>query len=133
MPLALIVEDDPDIRFLFHVTLKNGGLDTITASSVEEAVVLLESRTPDIALVDMNLPGRPGTDLLEHMNHTPALANVRRVVITANPLTESGAEALGIDLFLLKPVSVLDLTTLVQRLLAQNRTTLDTRTQSQLD
>ncbi|MCC7209625.1 MAG: response regulator [Anaerolineae bacterium] len=123
MPLAMIVEDDTDIRNLFHISLTNDGLDTITASSVEDALRLLETHTPDIALVDMNLPGRPGTDLLEHMNHTPALANVRRVVITANPLTETGAEALGIDLFLLKPVSVLDLLMLVRRLLAQDRAT----------
>jgi CheY-like chemotaxis protein len=121
MSLALIVEDDPDIRNLFHITLKNDGLDTITASSVEEALRLLENHMPDIVLVDMNLPGRPGTDLLEHMNGTPALAPVRRVVITANPLTEAGAEALGVDLFLLKPVSVFDLMTLVRRLLASNR------------
>jgi two-component system response regulator PilR (NtrC family) len=122
MSLALIVEDDPDIRYLFHITLKNDGLDTITAPSVEDALRLLETHTPDIALVDMNLPGRPGTDLLEHMNQTPALARVRRVVITANPLTETGAEELGIDLFLLKPVSVLDLMMLVRRLLASDRT-----------
>lgn len=123
MSLALIVEDDPDIRNLFHITLKNGGMETLTAPSVEEALRLLETRTPDIALVDMNLPGRPGTDLLDHLNHTPALANVRRVVITANPLTESAAEELGIDLFLLKPVSVLDLMMLVRRLLASDEST----------
>lgn len=121
MSLALIVEDDPDIRYLFQITLKNDGLEAITAPSVEEALRLLETHTPDIALVDMNLPGRPGTDLLEHMNKTPALAQVRRVVITANPLTETGAEALGVDLFLLKPVSVLDLMVLVRRLLTSDR------------
>lgn len=121
MSLALIVEDDPDIRNLFHITLKNDGMDTITAPSVEEALRLLEAQTPDIVLVDMNLPGRPGTDLLNHMNQTPALAHVRRVVITANPLTETGAEALGVDLFLLKPVSVLDLMVLVRRLLTSDR------------
>ena len=117
MSLALIVEDDRDIRFLFQAALQNSGLETMTAPSVEDALILLETRTPDIALVDMNLPGRPGVDLLDHLNHTPSLAHVRRVVITANPLTETDAEAMGIDLFLLKPVSIMDLMMLVRRLL----------------
>jgi CheY-like chemotaxis protein len=121
MPVALIVEDDRDIRTLLHETLAGNGISTLLAASVPEAEALLEANTPDIALIDMNLAGRPGTDVLAYINQSPRLANMRRIVVTANPLTESGAEALGIDLFVLKPFSITDLVVLIWRLMPRHK------------
>lgn len=117
MPVVLIVEDDRDIRTLLHETLTGNGITTLLAASVPDAEALLEANTPDIALIDMNLPGQPGTEVLRYINQSPRLANMRRIVITANSLTESVAEALGIDLFVLKPFSITDLMVLIWRLM----------------
>jgi CheY-like chemotaxis protein len=116
MPLALIVEDDRDILLMFQEALGEVGFQTLIAGNAAQAIQLLQDNTPDIALIDLNMPGRPGTDVLEHINNTPRLNKVRRVVITANSLAEAKVEALGIDLFLVKPVSIAELMKLAQRL-----------------
>lgn len=116
MPVALIVEDERDVLLLFQEALTMGGFETLIASSAGQAIRLLEAHTPHLALVDLNMPGRPGTDVLEYIRNTPRLAGVKRIVVTANALAETRAEELGTDLFLIKPVSVKELLTLAQRL-----------------
>jgi len=116
MPLALIVDDEKDTLFLFNEALSLSNFETVVAQNVEQALEILEQRTPDVALIDMNMPGRPGTDILEYINKTPRLANTRKIMITANALAENRAENLGADLFLVKPVGIRELITLVQRL-----------------
>jgi CheY-like chemotaxis protein len=116
MPLALILEDERDVLLLFQEAMSIGGFETLIADNAGQAIRLLETNTPDIALIDLNMPGRPGTDVLEYINQTPRLAQLKRIVVTANTLAESLVERLGADLFLVKPVSVRELMTLAQRL-----------------
>lgn len=117
MKTALIVEDDPELQVLFRAALDHGGFEVILASNVREALAILEHTTPDIAFVDINMPERPGTDVLAHIRSTPKLKSATRtVVVTANTLIEEQAAALGADLFLLKPVHVSDMIQLAQRL-----------------
>lgn len=118
MPLALIVDDEKDTLFLFNEALTIGSFETLVARNVDQAIELLEKHTPDVALIDMNMPGRPGTEILEFINKTPRLARTRKIMITANALAENRAESLGADLFLVKPVSIREMLTLVQRLVS---------------
>ncbi|CAG0955584.1 MAG: response regulator [Anaerolinea sp.] len=117
MPLALVVEDDADIRLLFADALDARGISSITAESADEAIALLQTATPDVALIDMNMPTKPGSVVLEYINQTPRLKRTKRIVITANALAESVVEGIGTDLFLVKPVSIRELLTLVHRLI----------------
>ncbi len=118
MPLALIVEDSVDICTLFRMALENSGFTVLTALNVNAALAILEAQTPDAVLLDVNMPERPGTDVLVYINLTPRLAKIKKVVITADPLQEDRVEKLGIDLFLVKPVDIHELSRLVQRLIA---------------
>jgi CheY-like chemotaxis protein len=118
MSLALIVEDYVDIRTLFRMALENDGFTVLTAPSVNTALAILETQTPEVVLLDVNMPERPGTDVLIYINMTPRLAKIKKVVITADPLQEDRVEELGIDLFLVKPVDIRELSRLVQRLIA---------------
>jgi CheY-like chemotaxis protein len=116
MTLAMVVEDDEDVRALFKTALERAGFEIIGAASVREAVALLEKNTPDICFIDMNLPEYPGTKVLEFIRATPRLANTKTVVVTANTHTNQKAEELGADLFLVKPVPLQEMMQLAQRL-----------------
>jgi CheY-like chemotaxis protein len=117
MSLALIVEDHRDIRTLFQKALENGGFTVLTAPNLAAALAILETQAPDVVLLDVNMPERSDTDVLVYINLTPRLAKTQKVVIAADPLQKVRVEELGIDLFLVKPVSIRELSRLVQHLI----------------
>lgn len=58
----LIAEDDPASRKLLSTCLKQAGFQTIETSSGDEAVRLAKDKQPDLAILDIMLPGMDGTD-----------------------------------------------------------------------
>jgi diguanylate cyclase (GGDEF)-like protein len=114
-PYALIVEDDRDIAALFRHVLDIAGYRTEIVMHGGEAVERLQAVPPDIVLLDLNLPGVPGSLILEDMRADPILKNIPVVVVTAHSHI---ADTLPVepDLVLLKPVNLDQLSNLVQRL-----------------
>jgi CheY-like chemotaxis protein len=116
MSLAMIVDDDEDIRFVFREILQRGGFDLVVAADADEAIQLLGEHTPDIVFIDMNMPQRPGTDVLVHIQATPRLAQTKTIVVTANARAENKAAELGADLLLIKPIAIGEMLRLAKRL-----------------
>ncbi|HTP03031.1 MAG TPA: diguanylate cyclase [Anaerolineales bacterium] len=114
-PFALIIEDDRDIAALFRHVLDLAGYRTEIIMHGGEAVERLQAVLPDIVLLDLSLPGVPGSLILEDMRADPVLKNVPVVVVTAHSHI---ADTLPVepDLVLLKPVNLDQLSNLVQRL-----------------
>ncbi len=113
----LILEDDPDQSTLMCDALSIDGHICFTAQSVDEAEQILSQGHIQLALLDMNLPGRTGLEALQFMRNTPSLSAVPAIVVTANHQFQQQAEELGADLFLVKPVNIGQMRTLVQRCL----------------
>ena len=118
MPTALVLEDDKDISQLFSEALRASGFTVITAGTVAEAIALLANHNPQIAFVDMTLPERSGIELVSYVRSQARFKAMKLVVVTANRQMQDSAEQLGIDLFLLKPVSIAEMLMLAQRLLS---------------
>jgi diguanylate cyclase (GGDEF)-like protein len=114
-PFALIVEDDRDIAALFRHVLDIAGYRTEIAMQGRDALDRLKIGQPDIVLLDLNLPGVPGTKILELMKGEERLREVPVLVVTANSHV---ADSLPVepDLVLLKPVNLSQLSALAQRL-----------------
>ena len=114
-PFALIIEDDRDIAALFRHVLDIAGYRTEVVMHGGEAIERLQSILPDIVLLDLTLPGVPGSVILEDMRADPRLKDVPVLVITAHAHV---ADSLPVepDLVLLKPVNLEQLSNLVQRL-----------------
>ncbi len=114
-PYALIIEDDRDIAALFRHVLDIAGYRTEIVMHGGEAVERLQAAPPDIVLLDLTLPGVPGSLILEDMRADEILKDVPVVVVTAHSHL---ADTLAVepDLVLLKPVNLDQLSNLVQRL-----------------
>jgi response regulator NasT len=70
---VLIVDDDPLLlQFLVQV-LSHAGYDTVAASSGKEAIGHIEEREPDMALLDITMPGMTGLELAQHLNEKTAV------------------------------------------------------------
>jgi DNA-binding response OmpR family regulator len=88
-PLALVVEDDPDIREVVSEVLRDEGYDTIGVITVDDALAKLRSAKCDVVLLDLGLPGRTGDELLGEM--TRANLDVPVVILSASPEAPSVA------------------------------------------
>jgi CheY-like chemotaxis protein len=116
-PVALIVEDDRDIVALFRHVLDIAGYHTEIILNGKEAWERLEVFQPNIVLLDLQLPGMSGIEILTRMRADERLQNVPVIVITAYPVYASNLPVEP-DLLLYKPVDINQLSNLVQRLQA---------------
>ena len=114
-PIALIVEDDRDIVALFRHVLDVAGYHTEIVLDGKDAMERLGTLTPNIVLLDLQLPRMSGIEILKNMRDDERLKRVPVVVITAYA---PYADSLPVepDLLLLKPVDINQLSNLVQRL-----------------
>lgn len=118
MPLALITDDDEYTRLLYKDALERVEFTAMLATNVSEAIRILESNTPELVCVDMNMPGHSGLELVRFIRSTPRLAATKVIVVTGNTRSESHLAEFGVDLFLVKPVSIKEMTTLAKRLIS---------------
>jgi diguanylate cyclase (GGDEF)-like protein len=114
-PFALIIEDDRDIVALFRHVMDLAGYQTEIVLHGKVAVEHLAKSTPDIVLLDLNLPGVSGGKILEMMHADERLKHVPVVVITALP---NLVETLTVkpQLVLIKPVNIEQMSNLIQRI-----------------
>jgi CheY-like chemotaxis protein len=111
---VLLIEDNPSLRRLYAKTLRHQLYTVTEAGTYDEALAALATLTPDLALIDMEIPGGNGRMIIDHMKRDSRLKATTIMVITG----ESKYETLGnfgADMFLLKPVS----TRLLQAFVAQ--------------
>jgi len=105
-PLALVVDDEPDICELLELTLARMDIDSRTAENLGQAKSLLGAQRFDLCLTDMRLPDGNGIDLVEFIQKHHAQTPV--AVITAHGNMESAVKALkaGAYDFVSKPVDL---------------------------
>ena len=89
-PRILVVEDDPSVSSLLEDVLGAAGYDVTTADSAFGAATLVRELQPSGILLDIGLPFRPGTDLLEELKSDDRTAHIPIVVISG--LTEGLSE-----------------------------------------
>ncbi len=103
-PQVLIVDDDPSTRYVYRQVLGVLNLTLGEAASGDEALQILGQHAPELVVLDMLLPGVPGTDVLSYIYNQPHLLNTGVLIITAHQHWDS-VNLRGRDQFLFKPVS----------------------------
>src|SRR6516225_3108684 len=103
---SLLVDDEPDLRTLYELTLLREGYDVETAGSVEEALLHLKDRTYSAVITDMRLPDGNGLDILRWLEEGGR--REKAIVITAYGSAENAVDALkaGAYDYLTKPVDL---------------------------
>lgn len=99
MTRVLICDDEPLLRQLMRVALL-GDYDFEEAATVDEAIERAGSFRPDVALIDVMMPGGSGLEIVRHLKSEPELRHARCVVVSAfsgeddrRDATDAGAEA----------------------------------------
>jgi two-component system response regulator PilR (NtrC family) len=123
MPLALIVDDEPDILQLLGITLTRMDIDTMKAETLTEAKILLEKNSFDFCLTDMRLPDGDGIDLIKFIQEKHDTLPVALITAHGNMETAIDAMKAGAFDFLSKPVDLNALRTLIRNALKLNQNT----------
>ena len=128
----LVVDDEPDLRTLYELTLLREGYDIETAGSVEEALLHLNDRTYSAVITDMRLPDGTGLDLLRRLEETGR--REKAIVITAYGSAENAVEALqaGAYDYLTKPVDLKQFRAVVASALGRSAVSVPTMVPSSL-
>jgi CheY-like chemotaxis protein len=107
----LVVDDDDDIRSLLRAMLERGSHRVFEATDGEEALAVIGRTTPDLILLDVNMPDLDGPEVCRRVKADPATRDLPVVVLTAAVQEENRRRCLdaGADGYLTKPFSPLAL------------------------
>jgi len=82
---VLMIDDDPDIRAMAHLSLTAiGGYEVELCSSGAEALVRIPTIAPDLVLLDVTMPGMDGPATLARLRNLPCMHGIPVVFMTAN-------------------------------------------------
>jgi DNA-binding response OmpR family regulator len=115
--IALVVEDDEGLAVITSATLQSAGFSVETARDGETALAWLESSVPTLIVLDLNLPGISGPEVLTQLRADDRMKETRIIAVTGYPVMSEG---LGdqVDLVLIKPFGVGQLREFALRLAA---------------
>lgn len=110
MRTILYVEDNFENRVLVRRILMAEGYQVLEAESARQALTVLKSTTPDLILMDINMPDVDGYTLTSHIKNLPSMAKVPVIALTANVMRGDRERTLkaGCDGYIQKPVDVDD-------------------------
>jgi DNA-binding response OmpR family regulator len=123
---VLVVEDEPGARKYLRITLQKAGFKVQEAGSGEEALDLFEQHPPQVALLDIGLPGMDGFEVCQWMRQRRENMAILMITGRADDSDKVSGLDLGADDYLVKPfgpeVLVARINAVLRRCSRQNHT-----------
>src|SRR5690242_15760400 len=112
---VLVIEDEVRLREMLNRAIRDMGFEIATAGSAEAGMRILETQPMDILIVDLNLPGMNGMELLEIVHKR--WPDIQPIVLTGFGDLASAKKAMHMDAvdFLTKPCALGDLEVSLER------------------
>ena len=116
---VLIADDESAMRLLVHVTIESSDYNILEAADGDEAWAMIEYHKPSLVILDIQMPGRNGLEILGSIKSDPSLKGTRVILLTAKALEAEmiGGMTAAADFMMTKPFSPLDLLTRVEQAL----------------
>ena len=118
---VLICDNEEPLRALVRASLEPGDYSIVEARDGDESLEEARRVRPDLIVLDMMMPGRTGLEVLGELRRDDELARTPVIMLTARTQAtdHDAAVSAGVDRFLPKPFSPLELAKAVDELLAQ--------------
>jgi DNA-binding response OmpR family regulator len=108
---ALVIEDDPKLGIIYQTALQQAGYETDLDANGNQYQAFLDARQPDLVILDLHLPFKFGSDILNDIR--AQYPNVTVAVVTADFIKAKTLTGKA-DHILIKPVSVASLLRLAE-------------------
>jgi len=121
----LVVDDNPDIRNSLSTLLRLRGHTVVVANDGPEAVAAFAARPPEIAIIDVGLPGYDGLEVARRVRSRPDFQSIPLIALSGYGADQDHAAAIeaGFDDYMVKPFDHARFDALLARLLAERRAT----------
>ncbi|GAV32155.1 MAG: response regulator [Anaerosomatales bacterium] len=108
MSKVLLVEDNPQNRYLLTFLLERSGYEVVTAEDGEAAIEAVPAYLPDVILMDVQLPKLDGYEATRRIKADERFARIPILALTAHSMKGDRAKALeaGCDDYITKPVDI---------------------------
>ncbi len=108
-PVILVVDDDVPILTLMRNVLREFGFEARVASTSSAAIDTARTESPDLVLLDKNMPGMSVDDTIRLLRGEGGLAGVPILILSGEPLEPEVIASLGAAGAVMKPFDVMDL------------------------
>lgn len=105
-PVILVVDDDAPILTLMHNLLREFGFEPLAAGTGSQAIAKARERRPDLILLDKNMPGMSGEDVIRAIRADEELVEVPVLILSGEPVEPDELAALGANAAVQKPFDV---------------------------
>jgi len=123
MSVILIVEDNEKNMKLVRDVLQVKGYQTLEAGTAEDGIALAQAHSPDLVLMDIQLPGMNGIEALGVLRANPDTAHIPVIAVTASVMQQDRKQITeaGFDAYIGKPINLKEFLQSVRELLEARR------------
>ena len=114
MSCVLVVDDDPTILKMYRIVLGSAGFNVITASDGEEGLMFVREYSPNVVVLDLQMPGMDGWTMFRQLSGWP---HRPPVLICSSFKAEQSCEEMGAEGSLAKPFDPVVLVDKVEHLI----------------
>lgn len=121
---VLYVEDDPvNVRLIEGILDHRPGVRLLSATDARSGLRVVQESSPDLVILDLGLPDRPGAELLDDMKADPATAEIPVVVMSSDDSGETIEKMLsaGAREYLTKPLDIVAFLEIVDAITVQSK------------
>jgi DNA-binding response OmpR family regulator len=119
MAMILVVDDEPDVVEIVRFRLERDGHTIVSAADGPTGLVTAFTRSPDLVILDVMMPGIDGFEVLRRMKNDPRTAHTPVIMLTAKADFSSVAQGwnMDVDNYVTKPFEVDELSNIVKNVL----------------
>jgi two-component system phosphate regulon response regulator PhoB len=123
IPHVLVIEDEDALSALLHYNLDKEGYSVTIAADGEEALMVIEEKTPDLVVLDWMLPKVSGVEVCRRLRARPETRNLPIIMLTARGEETDRIRGLdtGADDYVVKPFSMSELAARIRAVLRRIR------------
>ncbi len=120
MATILVIDDDLDLQQMLRLMLQRGGFKVVTTGDGPDGIKKAKTLKPDMAIVDVMMPGMNGYQVVRKLREDPELAHMAILILTARaqPVDREAAIAAQADDYMPKPFAPNELLAKVNELMA---------------
>ena len=121
MKKILVVDDDPNVRFLISELLSRGHYEVMQAVDGAMAMDQVHKHRPDLVVLDIMMPGIDGIEVCKRIKGDPALKQIKVIMVTAKTEgkdVQAGLAA-GADRYITKPFRIGELSSIIKELTSE--------------
>jgi len=133
-PRVLLADDQTELLMLMKEMVEFAGFEVVTANDGVEAMQAVFETSPDIIVLDYNMPRKDGLQVAQDLKNNPVFAYFPIIIVTGigEKSTKLKGLSMGIDDYLIKPVDTDELVARIRMILKRNKQVLDTNPLSKL-